>query len=423
MIIKILFFVTLFTFLYADELVYLNGKHYFDTKQYKKAFPLLQKEAKNGLKPSMYRLAYMYENGLGMKINYKKATYWYKKLSNSYSYTVVTSQDNNDSEEFLTKLSNQMEEKTNKEAANFAISKIDNTPETRNLMDSLWRGNFFGIEPYHENYLLPISVSSNGYSRYNSLIPPHSNLSPMQEKYNHYKTTEVEFQISLKKQLSYNLFGWNEFVFFTFTERAWFQIYSKSAPFREINYLPELFMSVPSSDYFDRHYGLKAIRYGYLHDSNGQDGYRSRSWNRLYINALWEWDNLFLASRIWYRIPEHKKSQYYYEGKGITPNGTPIDPNESGDDNPNIQDYLGYGDLSFHYLYKKHQFGSLLRYNFGSGGKNRGAVEINWSYPFFHSKNMFWYAKIFNGYGESLIDYNHYVTKTSFGFSFSRPLF
>jgi len=44
-------------------------------------------------------------------------------------------------------------------------------------------------------------------------------------------------------------------------------------------------------------------------------------------------------------------------------------------------------------------------------------------YPFFGSTNMYWYTKIFSGYGESLIDYDRSITKASFGFSFSRGLF
>ncbi|BDY12617.1 phospholipase A [Hydrogenimonas cancrithermarum] len=65
----------------------------------------------------------------------------------------------------------------------------------------------------------------------------------------------------------------------------------------------------------------------------------------------------------------------------------------------------------------------LLGYNFGKGGHQRGAVQFDWSYPFFGSETTFWYLKFFNGYGESLIDYNRNITKASFGFSFSRGVF
>jgi phospholipase A1 len=47
-------------------------------------------------------------------------------------------------------------------------------------------------------------------------------------------------------------------------------------------------------------------------------------------------------------------------------------------------------------------------------------VKLDWYYPFFGSHTTFWYLQFFNGYGESLIDYNRNYTKASFGFSFSR---
>jgi len=59
----------------------------------------------------------------------------------------------------------------------------------------------------------------------------------------------------------------------------------------------------------------------------------------------------------------------------------------------------------------------------GIGRKNRGAIDVHWSYPLLDSPYTFFYFKFFNGYGESLIDYNNCVTKLSFGLSFSREVF
>ncbi|MDP1785316.1 MAG: phospholipase A, partial [Sulfuricurvum sp.] len=227
---------------------------------------------------------------------------------------------------------------------------------------------------------------------------------------------------SLTKMLTYNLFGWNEYINFAYTQKVWWQVYSNSAPFRAINYMPELFMGVPVSESISDVSGLKLAKFGFMHESNGQEGYRSRSWNRLYLAGIWQWDNLFLTTRVWYKIPENKKYDGYFEGV-VNPATGAYEPNYPGDDNPDIQDYLGYGDVKLKYLYEKHEVGALFRYNFGSGGTSRGAVDAHWSYPFLNSGNTFWYAKLFSGYGESLIDYDRSVTKVLFGFSFSRDLF
>ena len=59
--------------LYADDSqTYLRAEQYFNEQQYKKARPLLEHEAKKGSKAYMYRLGFMYKNGLGVKQNDKK---------------------------------------------------------------------------------------------------------------------------------------------------------------------------------------------------------------------------------------------------------------------------------------------------------------------------------------------------------------
>jgi phospholipase A1 len=387
---------------------YVRAEQYFNEQQYTKAFPLIEKEAKKGSKPSMYRLGYMYQNGLGVKQDNKMAAFWFQQSASRYEYTLtMESKAELDKKTFKERLSDQIDPNTNKEGAEYALLKMDSsTNETKNMMASLVDGDFFGLLPYNENVILPVSYSSNKYPRISAALG--------QLPIDYQENTEVEFQLSLKKPLTFNLFGWHEYITFAYTQKVWWQLYSDSAPFRETNYLPELFMSVPSSQDIDDKYGLKAMKYGFLHESNGQEGYRSRSWNRIYATGQFQYENIFIAARAWYRIPEDKKSSDFYNG---------TNPNADGDDNPNIYKYLGYGDVKVNYLFGKSELGSTFRYNFGAGGKQRGSINAHWSYPFFNSENTFWYIKFFNGYGESLIDYDRSVTKTAFGFSFSRGLF
>ncbi len=132
----------------------------------------------------------------------------------------------------------------------------------------------------------------------------------------------------------------------------------------------------------------------------------------MFLAGFWQWDNLFLKAEGWYRIPEDDKGAEFYDGTNV---------NAKGDDNPNIEDYMGYGDIEIKYLYGDHQLGLMLRNNFKS--ENKGAVKLDWSFPLNNSKNTYWYVKYFNGYGESLIDYDESTSKISFGFSFFRSLF
>ncbi len=398
----------------------LSGEKYFNERAYEKALPLLEEEAKKGIKPSIYRLAYMYQNGLGVAVNYKKSAFWFQQAASEFSYTLsMETEAKKEKKSFFETLKDQMNPATNKEGTANVLRHMDtNTSETAILVDSILYGDFFGLRPYETNFILPVGYSTHKYSHLSSTTPPNSN-GVQQDQYSN---TEAEFQISLTKMLTYNLFGWNENINVAYTQKVWWQSYSNSAPFREINYSPELFIGLPLSGTINDTYGLKVAKVGFVHESNGQDGYISRSWNRLYVTGLWQWDNLFLSTRVWYKLPEGEKYDGYYEG-AVNPISGEYEPNYPGDDNPDIQDYLGYGDIKLKYLYGKHEIGSLLRYNFGSGGKNRGAIDVHWSYPFLNSENTFWYVKFFSGYGESLIDYDRTLTKTLFGFSFSRDLF
>lgn len=385
-----------------DILNYTQGLEYYKTHQYKKAYPIISQEAKRGNKEAQYLLANLYENGYGIEKDLSKSIFWYKKASSTYAYIVKTK----DFHSIQTNKDNILKNKVYEEqkGLQFIFSKMDLT--SPNVKDEVGKvvNKDFGILPYHSNYILPISYNKNSYTK------RYSDIQSSNEKYD--SNSEVEFQLSLQKNLSYDLFGFNEYISVGYTQHVWWQMYTDSAPFRETNYTPELFVTIPTSYDTDKLNNLKAIKFGYRHQSNGQDGYRSRSWDRLFLAGFWQWDNLFLKAEGWYRIPEDSKGADFYNGTNI---------NDKGDDNPDIEDYLGYGEIDIKYLYGKHQLGLMLRNNLKSD--NKGAIQFDWSVPMRNAKNTYWYVKAFNGYGESLIDYNQNNTKISFGFSFFRSLF
>jgi len=417
----------------ADE-AFKKARLLLEMKNYREAVPYLERLARHGNKAAMYQLATLYEKGLGVPQSFERSSYWYKQAAGGFAYTqkVLDGETAIFSDDFSKRFKAQFSGASNAVANQAMLASLEtDTKETRSLLEEFASGRFFGLQPYKANYLLPASYATSRYYRQPSAFKSYALYDEIMgtdffDQYGTYGSqTEVEFQISLKKNLTYNLFDMDEIIAAAYTQRSYWQLYSASAPFRETNYMPEVFVVFPTSAEVNERLGLKATRWGYLHQSNGQEGYRSRSWNRLYLQGLFQWENLFLTARVWYRLPEADKSEAYYRGYIVDDNGDRIlypDPNEDGDDNPDILDYMGYGDIAFTYLWHRHQFGGLFRYNFGKGGTQRGAVKLDWSYPFFGSHTTFWYLRFFNGYGESLIDYNRNYTKASFGFSFSRGI-
>ncbi|MET4694247.1 phospholipase A [Endozoicomonas lisbonensis] len=249
--------------------------------------------------------------------------------------------------------------------------------------------NRFVITPHKPNYILPVSYVSSPntqpYQPYNAQIPDLDN-------------TEVKFQLSLKAPVWEGVFNGYGTVYAAYTNTSWWQAYnsSESAPFRETNHEPEIFMFFPTQ-YQLLGMELKAAAVGFSHQSNGRSNYLSRSWNRAYLSFLLEKGSFYAGLKTWHRLPEDKKED--------------DNPNSKGDDNPDINQYMGNGELYFGYKFNRQNITAMVRNNLRSD--NKGAVQLDWSFPL--TDRFRGYVQYFNGYGESLIDYNVSSNRFSVG--------
>ena len=209
---------------------------------------------------------------------------------------------------------------------------------------------------------------------------------------------EVVFQLSIKALIAEATFTEEDGLFFGFTVKSFWQAYNNdiSSPFRETNYEPELFWITPVQwNVFGGDASFVAL--GLSHQSNGRSQLFSRSWNRIYATLGWERWRWVFAFKAWYRIPEDDKDD-------------PLDPD--GDDNPDIEDYMGNFEFYTVYRTNDHEFGMMLRNNLDSS-ENRGAVQFDWTFPM--HRRFRGYVQVFNGYGESLIDYDANITRVGVG--------
>lgn len=208
------------------------------------------------------------------------------------------------------------------------------------------------------------------------------------------KNIEAKFQISLKTKIYENLIGDNGDIWVGYTQVSLWQIYtpSMSRPFRETNYEPEV-MAVfrTHRKVGDWHWRLASI--GLNHQSNGRSLPMSRSWNRIIMQFGLEREGWMMMVRPWLRVPEEAQD----------------------DDNPDISDYMGRGELLLVHRRGGHEMSLTGRHSLRLGSRSRGSLGLDYAFPI--SSYLKAHLQVFHGYGASMIDYNHKQTRVGLGIS------
>jgi phospholipase A1/A2 len=271
------------------------------------------------------------------------------------------------------------------------LTRAWNLDDENNLDDS----QLGSLQPYRQNYLLLRDTNKPNSQPSSSIVGRNAVLSSDLDH------SEAKFLISVKAdigtQRGINLLGLKTVrLWGAYTQQSHWQVLNtrNSSPFRETNYTPELIATLGTNQAT----GLKLINLGLEHQSNGRNLPESRSWNRLYALGGWEWNNrTSLMTRAWWRIPE----------------------SIANDDNPDIRDYYGIGDMLVRWeTGNRSQAVSLLLRNNLQRSKNRGFAQLDWALPFNAGDSARLHLQISTGFGESLIDYNHPQTTLGLGVSF-----
>ncbi len=249
----------------------------------------------------------------------------------------------------------------------------------------------FLILPHKPNYLMPFSYQENPYNE------PFENFVG-EDEWPGLSHQEAAFQLSIKYKIMDLPGRKDNRLYVAYTNQSYWQVYNSkiSRPFRETNHEPEI-MAVfnPEWKYLSRAYVSLS------HQSNGQYTEFSRSWNRIIVGAFHITGNSVIGVTPWWRIPETQKAD-------------PEDPSDN--DNPDIDDYMGYGEFIYLKMFGPRTLTLRLRNNLREEN-NRGAITAEWSFPI--TPRVKGFVHYFEGFGESLIEYNHYQKRLGFGFKVS----
>ncbi|MFL1405558.1 phospholipase A [Marinobacter sp. M1N3S26] len=243
-----------------------------------------------------------------------------------------------------------------------------------------------GFVPYKPTYILPYTYVDN---------PNQNPTSPTLGEASYdarLQSEEAKYQISFRVPLFTGILDDSTTLWFGYSQKSFWQVYNTedSAPFRETNYEPEIFLRQRLG--WDIGPGeVTSVALGLNHQSNGQSEPRSRSWNRIRGSVAYAYDRWLFMVSPWYRLPE----------------------DESDDDNPDIEEYLGYADYLAVYKWNDNHVLSARLMNNLQEDDNRTSVELGYSFPM--GNTIKGYIQYYNGYGESLIDYNERTHRIGIG--------
>ncbi len=272
------------------------------------------------------------------------------------------------------------------------LSAVQQAAPTTPSLTTIWeldaehkRGTF-RLLPYRATYFLPLRYSNSRNVTPGSPTENHSVSTPLP-----LSATEAKIQFSARFKVWETLFKNNGDLWFGYTQQSNWQLYNGndyvSAAFRETNYEPEVILTL-RTDHNLLGWHWRMLNLGFVHQSNGRELPLSRSWNRIYGEFGFERNGFVLSVRPWLRLPEKSEK----------------------DDNPDMRRYMGSSDTRLTYIHGGSVYSMLGRYSFSG---QRGALQLDWAFPI--SGALKGYLQIFNGYGESLIDYNHSQTVLGVG--------
>ncbi|MFA6778422.1 MAG: phospholipase A [Paludibacteraceae bacterium] len=256
--------------------------------------------------------------------------------------------------------------------ASFAGRRPDEMRQD-SLVDVLLAAPSFGI--YKENYFL---TGINRMERFSSV------------------NCNVKYQISLWKRLTRSVLPFRSYLFMTYTQKSFWNIYQKSCPFEDNNYNPALGLGRFVLD-GDRVRAQMAFVFD--HESNGADGRKSRSWNRFAYHVMIPTSvNGNLQVQLW--IP-WAMSVY----------------------NENYDCYRGFGNVTYNLRTDNHCLWFSLSTSFCPIWNRQYNLQLDAAcrLPFF--ENVYFLLQFYCGYAEQMLMYDHFRHSVRIGVSYKPPFF
>ncbi len=210
------------------------------------------------------------------------------------------------------------------------------------------------------------------------------------------QSSNVKYQVSFKYRITEPILPFKTALYLTYTQKSIWRILANSKPFAESNYNPSLGIE-KTLFYKNKRKGRFAL---YLeHESNGKDIPTSRSWNKITLHYQHYFnENMRLNTQIWLPFADYL-------------------------DNPDLIDFVGYGDLSFHAQLPKQRLSFDIAARKGGAWDWRGSLETQIGFQLSKKSNQYLMLQWFKGMGETLIVYNRPLNMLRIGYCMKPDFF
>ena len=250
---------------------------------------------------------------------------------------------------------------------------------SRAVQENKVENNPYSLLLYKPTYIMPFYYTQMPYQTiYNGQTPDNQTV----------MNTEFKAQLSFQVPILQSMLKKGDRLAMAYTQDSFWQVYAESQYFRETNYEPELFFRRMESNQL-------TWQVGFVHQSNGRGGDYERSWNRLYGKMIYSGSNWLIDFNTWALVLKDVSSNLH---------------------NPNIADYMGNSDTTLSYKFGPTTLSLMTRNNLQSSFK-RGTEQLTFSFPLQGHFHGFVFA--FSGYGQSLIEYDHYTNAFGMGIAFN----
>lgn len=200
-------------------------------------------------------------------------------------------------------------------------------------------------------------------------------------------TADAVFQLSIRQRLTKSILPFNSFLYLTYTQKSFWDIYRESSPFRDNNYNP----GIGIGKYIIEKNQLRGgLLVAFEHESNGREDKESRSWNYISINGKYFINMLLsIGFKVWI-------------------------PYVDGGENKDLLEYRGLGTISFNAITGNRKWWITTELTPRKGWGNINTI-VSIGYKPSEKLNQSFFLRFSDGVGESLLNYNKYSTNLRFG--------